>query len=205
MPRLCKKSGCVVLLSLVLLGTVTASAFSAPIVIDLSALGAVDSQITSGGQTFFDIGTTLGEPSLTGVDLTVTATGGFTSDPGGYGINEASVTFLFSTPVRAKFAGGGSLVPGETDSFGPTAQGSLTSTHIEPGLVVTDDSVGNPTVDHIITNQIVWESSVPGASWTHSVSGGNQLTSIAVVPEPSTIFLLAYGLLVGLGLATRRR
>ncbi|MCG8590915.1 MAG: PEP-CTERM sorting domain-containing protein [Proteobacteria bacterium] len=212
MRRLSMNYVYVTFLSLLLLGLASARASASPILIDLSVLGAVDSQITSGGQTFVDIGTTLGAPSLVGVDLTLsaTATGFFDTDNSSFGeyeIDRGTVSFLFSAPVLVRFVGGGSVLPGETDSFGPAGQGSLTSPHTEAGLVVTDDSIANTTTSRIVTNQlgggIIWQSSIAGTSWTHTVSGGNQGAELFVVPEPSTVLLVAWGL-VGSGVVRRR-
>ena len=63
-------------LPLLLLLLVVSRIAAAGTLIDLEALGADQTQITSmGGQTFIDIGTALGAPGLVGVDLRVSGAG----------------------------------------------------------------------------------------------------------------------------------
>ena len=161
------------------------------ILIDLQLLGADQFAITYLGETFYDIGTTLDIPELVGIDLTVSAYGGdgFSlalpqGDETQYNLKEGEISFEFSEPVNIIFEGGGSLLPGELDSFGLSAYGSLTSSHLEAGLSVTDDAIENVTDTGVITNSngngLVWESSIPGTTWIHSVYNGNQGAAIYV-------------------------
>ncbi|MEM9802019.1 MAG: hypothetical protein AAGA20_16970 [Planctomycetota bacterium] len=167
----------------------TTSPALSDVFVDLGALGFSEAMVFSpGGQTMTDIGTSLGEPLLVGIDLTLTAVPagpsqgvgpfltGLMSPGERYRLGRASLTFEFSAPVPIRFRGGGSLLPGEFNSFGPPDAGSLISPHVD--LVVTDDSLENLTngtvVDPCGRDCVVWESLSSGTTWHHTVTGGNQ-------------------------------
>lgn len=172
--------------------------------VDWDTLGANASTIINTGQTFTDIGTTLGRVDLVGVDLTVTYSGtglggnklrinDGSVDDDQWNLYNGTLSFSFTSPVTIRYEGGGSLLAGEIDTFGPASIGSLISTHTESGLVVTDDSVANPTANHIVTSGLVWLS-LPDTGFFHDVQEHNQGARLFIIPEPHSLPLAALGL-----------
>jgi hypothetical protein len=175
--------------------------------LDWITLGANATTIINTGQTFTDIGTTLGRPDLAGVDLTLSYSGAGLSgnkliinsgsvDPDQWNLFNGTLSFTLSSPRKIRFLAGGSLLAGEVDAFGPTGAGGLISNHPESGLTVTDDSVGNFSGQHIITNSLEWLSNVPVTNFTHTVTAHNEGARLFIlVPEPSALCLGMFCLL----------
>jgi uncharacterized repeat protein (TIGR01451 family) len=135
--------------------------------IDLTTLGANAATIaTAAGQTFTNIGTTLGIPALNGVNLTLkyvydgapgcltdkqffanntSATASSETRIGSqFNIYDGTLTATLSSPFLMKWINMGTgFQPQESLSFGPTVDGSITSTHSGAGLVLTDDAISN--------------------------------------------------------------
>jgi hypothetical protein len=161
--------------------------FGGGVVLDLEALGADPNLIrSSSGQTFLDIGTTLGAPSLVGVTMKVRMVGGWPTNPNaleilswpaseysykldstGLGVAGASLMFSFDIPVVLQFYGSPNLEVGgglaaEIDAFGPAERGSLTSVHSQTAdLQVWDDGIANVSMNPPVplsTVPVVWES-----------------------------------------------
>jgi hypothetical protein len=135
-----------------------------------TTLGANAATIaTTAGQTFTNIGATLGIPSLNGVDLTLkyvydgsssclpsnlnffvnntSATAASESRTGTqFNLYEGTLTATLSAPRMLKWMNMGTgFVPQESLTYGPAADGSITSTHSGTGMVLTDDAISNST------------------------------------------------------------
>lgn len=187
--------------------------------LDYALLGADDATIASAsGQTFTDIGTTLGIPQLVGVDLTLRSEfspGGAAEFPSDQDVYWRSVipadgfvrvTYSFSTSLAVRMVGGSYLGDGEGYLFGPAAAGGITAPTAEPGVTILDDFVQNDLDGGgtIVLSEgfIFWEGT--GATFTlenfvdtgSTASAANGLQ--VLVPEPGATVLL---LLAGAGLA----
>lgn len=186
--------------------------------LDYALLGAEDATIASAsGQSFIDIGTTLGIPQLVGVDLTLHSEfspGGAAEFPSTLDIYWRSaipvdgfvrVTYSFSTALTARMVGGSSLADGEGYLFGPAAAGGITAPTSNAGVTILDDFVQNPhdgggTIV-LSEGSVLWEGS--GASFTQEnfIDTGSTASAVngieILVPEPSVAAILLLGL-VGL-------
>jgi hypothetical protein len=108
------------------------------------------------------------------------------------GRTNQAVTYAFNTPFTI-------LSSGASDSFAGGGVGSLTN----PSGNVLQGTEGNGTIQFSGTfSSISWTASSPSEYW-HGFTIGVPSVGVSPVPDPSTLWLLASGLL-GL-LATRRR
>lgn len=165
------------------------------------------------GQTFTDIGTTLDEEFLVGVDLTVTgipesAADSVTFNPNGSFIlaNNVSIIFKFSAPVTGTIFGGANwqLDPNGSLTFGPNGV-------IEPGrnainydrLTVNDLTVTNETGETFYQASVAFDFTGTNTAFaTLSGSSGVLYLDVSeVVPEPSSAVLML--LTVGVSITFR--
>lgn len=166
--------------------------------LDWTTLGADVTLIAStAGQTFTNVGGTIGNPDFNGVDLTLKWTPGKTptSSSPGLGINgvdnlggsepiangivyyldHGDLVLTSSTPLIFDFTtefSNGKLAEGERITFGPTVLGSLGAYAANPDLIVSDDSVENPVggnTNTINNGVISWTSDPTATMFTMKV------------------------------------
>jgi uncharacterized repeat protein (TIGR01451 family) len=170
--------------------------------INWTTLGANAATIaTPAGQTFTNIGATLGIPALNGVDLTLkyvydgssacsatnlnffinntSSTAASQSRTGTqFNMYEGTLTATLSAPRMLRWVNMGTgFVPQESLTYGPAADGSITSTHSGAGMVLTDDAISNSTATNcsVLTTYGfgVWQTNVPKTQ-IYVISNGGQ-------------------------------
>ncbi|MEW7281313.1 CshA/CshB family fibrillar adhesin-related protein, partial [Aquimarina sp. 2201CG1-2-11] len=171
------------------------------IIIDWGTLGLTAATVGSpGGQTFTDIGTTLGITELVGVNMTVEFTddgtgapvfsgngGSIGGGPPNSGINlytrDGTITVTLTAPYFVKFLNGSSrLFTGESILFEPANSGSIFGdmTPVTGGatladIILTDDSILNPLFSPFLdtTDPIGWETNTAILTGSMESDGGN--------------------------------
>jgi hypothetical protein len=181
--------------------TVSAPTSICPLIlkaIDWTLLNATPNAVSSPtGQTFTNVGPTLGIPALNGVDIILkyvfdgTGTNdirinGFnkagTATPSqvgpGYYIWDGTATMTLSAPFVLSANGSAGINGGETNSWGPAALGSIAPVPTAAGLVVTDDSIFNSTGVSISMASPQWKTTAPTTTITTTVDAGNGISTI---------------------------
>jgi Bacterial Ig domain/Domain of unknown function DUF11 len=168
-----------------------------PKAVNWTLLGATPTAVASPtGQTFTNVGPTLGIPELNGVNITLkyvfdgTGTNdirinGFnlagTATPGqvgaGYYVWDGSLTITLSAPFVLSSNGSSGINGGETNSWGPIALGSIAPVPTAAGLVVTDDSIFNSTGASISMTSPQWKTAAPATTIITIVDAGNGISS----------------------------
>ncbi|WP_025764167.1 T9SS type A sorting domain-containing protein [Dyadobacter tibetensis] len=173
--------------------------------INWSTLGANPSTVaSSSGQTFLNIGEKLGIPQLNGVSLNLryvydgSPTPCLGGSPGQqlyingagnvnsksvwtnneFNIYDGRLTVTLSSPFQMRWNNMGTgFIGGESLSYGPTAVGSITSTHSGSGMILTDDAIsnGNAVNCSSITNYGFgqWTTSSP-VTQIYTIANGGQ-------------------------------